>query len=122
MKQSTHAHCKRSVGRACWSSLLQGAGSGFLVVDVLLCVIFYLVSYSFPIMSDYTFEVLRQQAESLELTGVDAARYIQEQQIAYRDERAKERELEKIRIEAERKKVKLAHDLEMAKTNSSPCI
>jgi len=53
-------------------------------------------------MSDYTFEVLRQQAESLELTGVDAARYIQEQQIAYRDERAKERELEKIRIEAER--------------------
>jgi len=73
-------------------------------------------------MSDYTFEVLRQQAESSELTGVDAARYIQEQQIAYRDERAKERELEKIRIEAERKKVKLAHDLEMAKTNSSPCI
>jgi len=54
-------------------------------------------------MSDYTFEVLRQQAESLELTGVDAARYIQEQQIADKDERAKERELEKIRIEAERK-------------------
>lgn len=77
------------------------------------------------IMSDLSFEVLKHQAEQLGLTGEAVAQYVVNQQTIGREERAKEREIEKIKYEAEKykldvehEKVKLEHELELARLNN----
>ena len=46
-------------------------------------------------MSDLSIAALREQAEQLGLTGTDIATYVINQQTIAREERAKQRELEK---------------------------
>ncbi|XP_063612558.1 uncharacterized protein LOC134786041 [Penaeus indicus] len=70
-------------------------------------------------MSDLTFEVLKAQAEALGLQGNDIAQYVISQQTLAREERAKERAFQKEQLEAEKERVKLEHELQMARLNNS---
>ncbi|XP_063601110.1 uncharacterized protein LOC134777201 [Penaeus indicus] len=65
------------------------------------------------------FETLVRQAETLGLSGDALSDYVSKQQNVYREERAKERELQKLQIEAENQKVRLAHELEMTKIQAN---
>ena len=84
-------------------------------------------------MADYSFAVLKQQADELGLAGEDAVKYVLNQQAAGRDERAKEREFlsgerevqiarweaEKAKLELEKEKVKSETELEVARLGGS---
>ena len=65
------------------------------------------------------FETLKRQAESMGLKGDAVANYIVHQQTAAREERAKERDFQRKQIEADQEKVRLAHQLDMAKLQST---
>ncbi|XP_037784772.1 uncharacterized protein LOC119580748 [Penaeus monodon] len=65
------------------------------------------------------FETLLRQAEALGLSGDALSDYVSKQQNIYREERAKERELQKLQIEAENQKARLAHELEMTKIRAN---
>ncbi|XP_069995020.1 uncharacterized protein [Penaeus vannamei] len=70
-------------------------------------------------MVDFNFDVLKAQAEELGLKGNDIAQYVISQQTLAREERAKEREFQKEQLEAEKERVKLEHELQMARLNNS---
>nr|XP_027217520.1 uncharacterized protein LOC113810035 [Penaeus vannamei] len=70
-------------------------------------------------MADLNFDVLKAQAEELGLKGNDIAQYVISQQTLAREERAKEREFQKEQLEAEKERVKLEHELQMARLNNS---
>lgn len=68
-------------------------------------------------MADLSFEILKHQAKPLGLTEEAVAQYVVNQQAIGREERAKERELEKTKYKAEkykldveRERVKLKHE------------
>ncbi|XP_047478945.1 uncharacterized protein LOC125032028 [Penaeus chinensis] len=65
------------------------------------------------------FETLVRQAEALGLSGDALYDYVSKQQNIFREERTKERELQKLHIEAENQKVRLAHELEMTKIRAN---
>ena len=65
------------------------------------------------------FDTLKQQAEALGYKDENIARYVSEQQAILREERAKERELQKLQIEADNQKTRMDHDLAMAKLKST---
>ncbi|XP_069984657.1 uncharacterized protein [Penaeus vannamei] len=58
-------------------------------------------------------------AEELGLKGNDIAQYVISQQTLAREERAKEREFQKEQLEPEKERVKLEHELQMARLNNS---
>ncbi|XP_037794286.1 uncharacterized protein LOC119589789 [Penaeus monodon] len=66
----------------------------------------------------FNFDVLKAQAEALGLQGNDIAQYVISQQTLAREERAKERAFQKEQLEAEKEKVKLEHELQMARLNN----
>ena len=80
-------------------------------------------------MEAYSFETLKEQAESIGLTGKDIAQYISQQQAVDRDERARVRDFEKLKFEAElakakyeaeTEKAKYEYELEVARSNNIP--
>ena len=57
-------------------------------------------------MSETSFETLRAQAVAIGLTGSAVAEYVVGQQNAAREERCKERELERIKVDAKKEHAK----------------
>ena len=61
---------------------------------------------------DTSIEELKNQAVYLGLAGEDIAKYVLNQQAIFRDERAKEREAEKLRVASEAEKLRVASETE----------
>lgn len=72
------------------------------------------------IIEDYSFKTLKRQAEALKLSETGIEQYVIMQQALAREEIAREREVNAARIKTEQEKVKLQHELEMAKLKHSP--